>query len=403
MALLELRDLAVHYATPAGPVRAVDGATLDVPEAGIVGLVGESGCGKSTLGRAVMGVLPGSARIAGGAAVFEGRDLLGMPERERRALRWRRMAFIPQTAMNALDPVQRVGAQVAEVLTGRGRASRAEARARAAELFGMVGLDPGRLRDYPHQFSGGMRQRASIALALALDPALVIADEPVTALDVIVQRQVLDLLKDLQARRRLALILVTHDISVVAYLCDEVVPWVDTRYRTIPDRESRAISGKSSGGFGAMITPMLRPDLFGALATHAGDTLYEHCYLPDFAAAVRQPGQRRRVAVVDGGVGRLEQLEVDPVVRYADPRQPVPERLRSQVQVIVVLGAGVDPDRAQPAQGVGVPVHHPHRVPVQPPLPHVLADDPAAGVEGKHRPPVLPRRERGRAAERGKQ
>ncbi|WP_376091816.1 ABC transporter ATP-binding protein [Roseomonas sp. CCTCC AB2023176] len=130
---------------------------------------------------------------------------------------------MPQTAMNALDPVQRVGAQITEVLTDRGGLSRAAAQTRAGDLFTMVGLDPGRLRGYPHQFSGGMRQRASIALALALDPPLVIADEPVTALDVIVQRQVLDLLKDLQARRNLALVLVTHDISVVAYACDRVV------------------------------------------------------------------------------------------------------------------------------------------------------------------------------------
>ncbi|MBX9593844.1 MAG: ABC transporter ATP-binding protein, partial [Roseomonas sp.] len=222
-ALLSVRDLAVHYATSAGPVRAVDGASFDVPARSIVGLVGESGCGKSTLGRALMGVMPRSASIAAGSAVFQGRDLLALSAKARKELLWRRLSFVPQTAMNALDPVQRVGAQLMEVLTERGGLSRSAASARAAALFTLVGLDAKRLRDWPHQFSGGMRQRASIALALALDPALVIADEPVTALDVIVQRQSLDVMKELQARLGLAMILVTHDVAVVAYACDRVV------------------------------------------------------------------------------------------------------------------------------------------------------------------------------------
>jgi peptide/nickel transport system ATP-binding protein len=222
MSLLSVRDLRVTYASRAGPVRAVDGMDLDVPAGSITGLVGESGCGKSTLGRALMGVLPDAGRIAGGQVIFEGQDLVSLREAARRAIRWRRMAFIPQTAMNALDPVQRLRAQMLEVLIERGGLSRAAALDRAAALFHMVGLDPVRLSDYPHQFSGGMRQRASIALALALEPALVIADEPVTALDVIVQRQVLDVLRELQARLNLAMILVTHDMAVVAYACDRV-------------------------------------------------------------------------------------------------------------------------------------------------------------------------------------
>ncbi len=222
MSLLSVRGLGVHYASRAGAVKAVDGANLDVPAGSITGLVGESGCGKSTLGRALMGVLPDAGRIATGEVVFEGRDLVKLSAREQRAVRWRRMSFIPQTAMNALDPVQRLSAQMLEVLEQRGGMSRGPARARAEELFRMVGLDPVRLADYPHQFSGGMRQRASIALALALEPALVIADEPVTALDVIVQRQVLDVMRALQARLNLAMILVTHDMAVVAYACDRV-------------------------------------------------------------------------------------------------------------------------------------------------------------------------------------
>ena len=220
MTLLSIRDLRVHYSTTGGIVRAVDGVDLEVPAGSIVGLVGESGCGKSTLGRALMGVLPGSGRIAAGSIMFEGKDLATLSEREQRALRWRRLSFVPQTAMNALDPVQRVGAQMREVLCERGGLSRAAAQTRAEALMRLVGLDPRCLMDYPHQFSGGMRQRASIALALALEPALMIADEPVTALDVIVQRQVLDVLRDLQQRLNLAMILVTHDMAVVAYACD---------------------------------------------------------------------------------------------------------------------------------------------------------------------------------------
>jgi len=220
MTLLSVRDLRVQYTTTAGIVRAIDGADLDVPAGSIVGLVGESGCGKTTLGRALMGVLPGNGSIAGGSIVFEGRDLAAMLERERRALRWRRISFVPQTAMNALDPVQRLRAQMLEVLCERGGMPRPAAGERADTLMRLVGLDPRRLSDYPHQFSGGMRQRASIALALALEPSLVIADEPVTALDVIVQRQVLDMLRELRDRLGLAMILVTHDMAVVAYACD---------------------------------------------------------------------------------------------------------------------------------------------------------------------------------------
>ena len=222
MSLLSVENLQVHYRTGAGIARAVDGASLSVEAGSILGLVGESGCGKSTMGRAIMGVLPDAGRIAGGKIVFEGTDLVALTEAQQRQIRWRRLSFVPQTAMNALDPVQRLRAQMLEVLIERGGLTRSTAQARAEELFRLVGLDPTRLSDYPHQFSGGMRQRASIALALALNPALIIADEPVTALDVIVQRQVLDVIRELQSRLGLAMILVTHDMAVVAYACDRV-------------------------------------------------------------------------------------------------------------------------------------------------------------------------------------
>ena len=218
--LLAVRDLGVAYAN--GRVMAVDGADLTVPSGAMLGLVGESGCGKTTLARALMGVLPPGARITRGSVVLDGTDLVALTAAERRARLWRELAFVPQTAMSALDPVYRLRDQMREVLCERGGLSRAEADTRAAELFEAVGLHPRRLADYPHQFSGGMRQRAAIALALALRPKLVIADEPVTALDVIVQRQVLDTFRDLSTRMGLSAIIVTHDISVVAYLCGHV-------------------------------------------------------------------------------------------------------------------------------------------------------------------------------------
>jgi peptide/nickel transport system ATP-binding protein len=223
LALLSIRDLSVHYRTDRGVTRAVDGASFDVPEGQIVGLVGESGCGKTTAARAITGIMPKNALFAGGRIEFRGEDLLTADRAQVKDHLWRDISFIPQSAMNSLDPVYRVGAQIREVLMLRGGYDKMKAEARAIELFEMVGLDPGRLRDYPHQFSGGMRQRAAIALALALNPRLVIADEPVTALDVIVQRQVLDTLKSLQSRFNLSVILVTHDISVIAYVADQVV------------------------------------------------------------------------------------------------------------------------------------------------------------------------------------
>jgi peptide/nickel transport system ATP-binding protein len=223
MSLLGVRGLAIDYATKGGTLHAVSRGTLDVGAAEVVGLVGESGCGKTTLARALTGIVPRNATFMGGEIVFEGRDVLNGPAGAWRDLLWRKISFVPQSSMNALDPVYRVGSQMTEVLRLRGGMGRAEAATRSEELFAMVGLDPRRASEYPHQFSGGMRQRAAIAMALALHPALVIADEPVTALDVIVQRQVLDTLRDLQSRLGVSVLLVTHDISVVAYVCDRVV------------------------------------------------------------------------------------------------------------------------------------------------------------------------------------
>jgi len=220
--LLSVRDLRVSYRTASGDAHAVDGVSFDVRQAEMVGLVGESGCGKTTAARALTGVMAGNARITSGSITFTGHDILTYGEEKRRALRWREIAFVPQSAMNSLDPVYRVEQGMREVL-GRGGIRGRPAGDRMIALLDMVGLGADVLRLFPHQLSGGMRQRVAIAMALALDPLLVVADEPVTALDVIVQREVLDTLRDLQKRLRLAVIMITHDISVVAYCCDSIV------------------------------------------------------------------------------------------------------------------------------------------------------------------------------------
>jgi len=221
--LLSVQNLSIAYRVGARDILAVSGASFDVPRGSIVGVVGESGCGKTTMARAVTRVIADNARISGGQMLFDGQDLAALSERAMNDLRWRDIAFVPQSAMNSLDPVYRVEYQLHEVLRGRGGMSKAAAQARAVELFEMVGIEASRLRDFPHQFSGGMRQRVAIALALALNPRLIVADEPVTALDVIVQRQILDQLRELQHKLGVSVILVTHDISVVAYICDRTV------------------------------------------------------------------------------------------------------------------------------------------------------------------------------------
>jgi peptide/nickel transport system ATP-binding protein len=220
--ILEIRDLSVVYASEGRLVRAVDGVSLSVESAQHLGIIGESGCGKTTLVRAIVGVLPQNARIERGRILFDGRDLLELGRREMRDLRWKKIATIPQASMDSLDPVQRVGRQLQEILVVRGGYERAAAARRAVDLVELVGLDSEKLKRYPHQLSGGMKQRAIIAMALALEPAVLIADEPVTALDVIVQGQVLDVFKRLEDELRLTVLLITHDISVVAHTCESV-------------------------------------------------------------------------------------------------------------------------------------------------------------------------------------
>ncbi|NOY94548.1 MAG: ABC transporter ATP-binding protein [Deltaproteobacteria bacterium] len=228
--ILEVKNLVTAFHTDEGSLRAVDDVSFEVPSGKTVGVVGESGCGKSVTSLSVMGLLPiPPGRIEGGEILFEGRDLLKLPESELRKLRGRRMSMIFQEPMSSLNPVYRVGEQIAESIRlhepdGRGR-NRATARARAIELLQLVGIPAPseRVDDYPHQLSGGMRQRVMIAMALACDPALLIADEPTTALDVTIQAQILDLLARLQRELAMSIVLITHDLGVVAEFADEIV------------------------------------------------------------------------------------------------------------------------------------------------------------------------------------
>ena len=221
-ALLSVRNLSVEYLSQSGTVYAVDDVSLDIEAGQQLGVIGESGCGKTTLMRALVQVLPRNGRITGGEVYFKGRNLLALSPAEMRDTRWQEIATIPQASMDSLDPVRRVGHQLEKLLKVRGGLSQRQASERATMLFELVGLDPERLSHYPHEFSGGMKQRAIIAMALSLNPSLLIADEPVTALDVIVQHQILEVLKHLQEELNLTVLLITHDISVVAQLCNEV-------------------------------------------------------------------------------------------------------------------------------------------------------------------------------------
>jgi peptide/nickel transport system ATP-binding protein len=221
MTVLSIQGLQVAIGKGAHSANVLRGVSLEIAPGEVRGLVGESGAGKSMLGRAVLGLLPANAAVTAGTINFEGRDLLAMKESERRGLLGRRIALIPQDPMTSLNPVKRVGTQIAILLRHHLALSKRDALARATELLAEVAIrEPRRVLDlYPHEISGGMRQRVLIAIAFACDPALVIADEPTTALDVTVQRQVLQLVERLRRRHGAAVLFVTHDLGVVAKLC----------------------------------------------------------------------------------------------------------------------------------------------------------------------------------------
>ena len=223
--LLEVRNLKTHFVTRSGVVRAVDDVSWDVGESETVALVGESGCGKSVSALSIMRLVAGpSGRIVGGQILFKGRDLLQLSDDEMRRVRGREIGMVFQEPMTSLNPVLTIGRQLTEGLEIHLGLAPAEARRRSAELLGMVGIpDPERrLPQYPHQFSGGMRQRMMIAMALSCNPSLILADEPTTALDVTIQAQILELMKDLSRRFGVALLIITHNLGVVARYADRV-------------------------------------------------------------------------------------------------------------------------------------------------------------------------------------
>jgi len=220
--LLEVEDLTVEYATDAGPVRAVDHVSLDVAPGEFVGIVGESGCGKSTLLFAIARLLSTSCDVVGGSVRLHGRDLLAMDEQALREIRWRDYSLVMQSAMNALNPVLTVGAQLEDTIAAHESMPGREAHERSASLLRLVGIDPLHLKSYPHQLSGGMRQRAMIAMALIFTPELVIMDEPTSALDVVAQRSLMLEIKELQRQIGFAAVFVTHDMSLVSHFSDRL-------------------------------------------------------------------------------------------------------------------------------------------------------------------------------------
>jgi peptide/nickel transport system ATP-binding protein len=220
--LLELRDLVVAYGAGEDAVTAVNGISLAVRPGEIVGLAGESGCGKSTVANAILQVLRPPGRIVGGQVVFEGRELVGLRPAELRRFRWRNVSLVFQSAMSSLNPVTRIGDQFVDMFRTHARISKREALGRAAELLDVVGIDRARLNAYPHELSGGMRQRVVIALALALNPEMLLLDEPTTALDVIVQREILQQIVELQRQLGFAVLFITHDLSLLVEFSDRI-------------------------------------------------------------------------------------------------------------------------------------------------------------------------------------
>ncbi len=221
--VLEVSGLSVDYVLDRGDVRAVDDVSFRVNRGEFLGIVGESGCGKSTLLFAVAQLLAPPAAVVSGSVTFEGTNLVGLTDRQLSAIRWRDMSVVMQSAMNALNPVKTIGAQFKDVMRAHGRESKAEIAARSAEVLRMVGIDPAHLRSYPHQLSGGMRQRSMIAMAMLFTPDLIIMDEPTSALDVVAQRSLMVQIKELQLALGFAVIFVTHDMSLISHFSDRLM------------------------------------------------------------------------------------------------------------------------------------------------------------------------------------
>ena len=222
MSLLEIKDLTIHFQTEDGDVAAVNGIDLNVDSGKTLGLVGETGAGKTTTALGILRLVPEPGKILSGSILYKGKDVMQMSEKEVQDVRGNEISMIFQDPMTALNPVMTVGDQVAEVILRHQNCSKAEAQQRMIDILGKVGIGPDRAGDFPHQFSGGMKQRVVIAIALACNPKLLLADEPTTALDVTIQAQVMSMINDLKQEFNTAMVLITHDLGIVAESCDNV-------------------------------------------------------------------------------------------------------------------------------------------------------------------------------------
>lgn len=222
MALLEVKELKTYFRIMRGYVKAVDNVSFEVEKGEALGLAGESGCGKTTTALAILKILPSNGEIVGGKILFSGMDIVKISEEKmRKEVRWKGISLVFQGAMNAFNPVYKIGDQIVEAITLHENVSKKEAIERAKKLLEIVGIEQSRFYNYPHEFSGGMKQRALIAMAISCNPALLIADEPGTALDVVVQAQILKLLRELKKKLNLSMILITHDLSIIAETCEK--------------------------------------------------------------------------------------------------------------------------------------------------------------------------------------
>jgi len=279
--LLSVKNLKTAFVTREGSFLAVDGISFDVNKGEVMGLVGESGCGKSVTAMSIMRILPDPpGRVVGGEVIFEGRDLLNLPEQEMRKVRGGRIGMIFQEPMTSLNPVFTVGDQIAEALVVHKGLTKDKALVRAAEFLDVVGLpEPGQqVKNYPHQLSGGMRQRVMIAMAISCEPSLIIADEPTTALDVTIQAQILDLLNDIRKKFDTAVMLITHDLGIIAQMADRVAVM-----------------------YAGRIVEYARTD----------DMFYDtmHPYTEGLLASIPKPGEKfRRLAAIPGMVPKMTEL-----------------------------------------------------------------------------------------------
>jgi peptide/nickel transport system ATP-binding protein len=314
-ALVQLEDLVVDYLEPDRAVRAVDHLNLTIRAGEIVGLAGESGCGKTTTGNAILQILRPPAEVTGGRILFRGTDLTTRSKRELRRYRWRNVSMVFQSAMSTLNPVMRVGAQFVDMMQAHERVRRSDALKRAGELLRLVGIDPRRVRSYPHELSGGMRQRVVIAMALALEPELVIMDEPTTALDVVVQREILQEIQELQARLGFAVLFITHDLSLLLEFADRIaIMYAGEIVETAPssalfERPTHPYTVGLMSSFPPLTGPVERlsgipgapPDLGNPPSGCRFHPRCPHCRPDDTALYARQTGKRPRLKVVAPG------------------------------------------------------------------------------------------------------